>query len=96
MGSPGSILFWIPSRPAINMAANAKYPLHAGSGGRNSTRLALGFCEYIGMRQQAERLRCEYTRLIGASKPGTSRREELTVGAAKPSSAGACLSSPPI
>jgi hypothetical protein len=36
-------------------------------------RLALGFDPVIGMRTQAERLRAEYTRLTGASKPGTSR-----------------------
>ena len=72
-GSGGSILFLIPSMPAISIAANARYGLQDGSGTRNSTRLAFGFVPVIGIRQQAERLRCEYTRLTGASKPGTSR-----------------------
>ena len=35
---------------------------------------AFGDGEYIGMRTAAERLRLEYARLTGASKPGTSRR----------------------
>ena len=56
-GSGGSILFLIPSRPAISMAANARYGLQDGSGTRNSTRLAFGFVPVIGIRQQAERLR---------------------------------------
>src|SRR5215470_13386424 len=50
MGLPGSMRFWMPSRPAINIAANARYPLHEGSGERNSTRFARGFGEYIGIR----------------------------------------------
>ena len=33
------------------------------------------------MRTAAERLRCECTRLTGASNPGTSRRYEFVVGA---------------
>src|SRR5215470_11182976 len=56
-GWPGSILFSMPSSPAIIIAAKAMYGLQLGSGGRNSTRLALGDAEYIGMRQAAERLR---------------------------------------
>src|SRR5437763_17142451 len=66
-GSGGSILLITPSRPAINIAEKARYGLHDGSGARNSSRLALGLLEYVGMRMHAERLRCEYTRLIGAS-----------------------------
>ena len=42
----------MPSRPAINIAANARYPLQEGSGDRNSTRFARGFAEYIGIRQR--------------------------------------------
>jgi hypothetical protein len=53
------ILFWIPSMAAINMAENARYGLQLGSGQRNSTRLALGLGLYIGIRQAAERFRCE-------------------------------------
>ena len=36
-------------------------------------RFALGEGEYMGMRTAAERLRLEYARLTGASKPGTRR-----------------------
>ena len=36
-----------------------RYGLHDGSGGRNSSRLSLGFCENIGIRIAAERLRAE-------------------------------------
>ena len=66
-GSGGEILFLMPSRPAIKQAENARYGLAAGSGDRNSTRFVFGLVEYIGMRTHAERLRFEYTRLIGAS-----------------------------
>src|SRR5216684_54221 len=93
-GSPGLSLFIMPSIPAIIMAANARYGLAAGSGGRNSTRLALGLAEYMGMRHAAERLRREYARLTGASKPGTRRLYELVVGAMMADSAGPCLMSP--
>ena len=58
-GLGGSILFWMPSRPAISIAENARYGLHDGSGTRNSMRLAFGFGPVIGIRMQAERLRCE-------------------------------------
>jgi hypothetical protein len=51
----------------MSIAENAKYGLHDGSGGRNSRRFALGLFEYTGMRTHADRLRCEYTRLTGAS-----------------------------
>src|SRR5579864_8422136 len=95
-GSPGSSLLSTPSRPAMSMAENARYGLAAGSGGRNSTRLALGLAEYIGMRQAAERLRREYARFTGASKPGTRRLYELVVGAMIAASAGPCLISPPM
>ena len=66
-GSGGSILLITPSRPAISIAEKARYGLHDGSGARNSRRRALGLFEYVGMRTHADRLRCEYTRLIGAS-----------------------------
>src|SRR5437016_11472221 len=55
----GIDLFSMPSSPAIIIAADAMYGLQLGSGGRYSTRLALGDAEYIGMRQAAERLRRE-------------------------------------
>src|SRR6266702_4431534 len=95
-GSPGSVLFSIPSRPAISIAAKARYALADGSGQRNSTRLAFGESEYIGMRAAAERLRCDIARLTGASYPGTRRLYELVVGAQKAISAGACCSKPPM
>src|SRR5215475_15847992 len=95
-GWPGSILFSIPSRPAINIAEKARYGLQLGSGGRNSTRFALGDAEYIGIRQAAERLRREYARFTGASNPGTRRLYELVVGAMIAASAGPCLISPPM
>jgi len=67
-----------------------------GSGQRNSTRLAFGFGEYMGIRQAADRFRAEYARFTGASKPGTNRRYELVVGAAKARMAGACFKMPPM
>src|SRR4051812_19137856 len=95
-GSPGSMRFSIPSRPAISIAAKARYGLHDGSGERNSSRLAFGDGEYIGMRIDAERLRDEYARFTGASKPGTSRLYEFVVGLHKAARARACFRSPPM
>src|SRR5215471_11666475 len=95
-GSPGWMRFSIPSSPAIVMAANARYGLHDGSGVRNSMRLALGDAENIGMRIAAERLRDEYARFTGASKPGVSRRYELVDGLVKAQIDLACLMMPPM
>src|ERR1700694_4439437 len=95
-GSGGRIFFLMPPKPAIKQAENARYGLAAGSGERNSIRFDLGLVEYIGMRTHAERFRFEYTRVIGASYPGTSRRYELVVGAQSASRAGACLRMPPM
>src|SRR6266550_6182786 len=95
-GSPGSIRFSIPSRPAISIAEKARYGLHDGSGERNSIRFAFGEGEYIGIRIAAERLRDEYARFTGASNPGTSRLYELVVGAMIAASAGPCLINPPM
>src|SRR6476646_6436722 len=95
-GWPGSILFSTPSSPAINMAANPRYGLQLGSGGRNSTRLAFGDAEYIGIRQAAERFLREYAKFTGASNPGTRRLYELVVGAMIAARAGPCFMSPPI
>src|SRR3954451_410648 len=86
----------MPSMPAISIAENARYGLQDGSGTRNSARLALALVPVTGMRVQADRLRCEYTRLTGASKPGTRRRYELTVGLVNASSDGAWCSRPPM
>src|SRR5580658_5302653 len=55
---PGSILLWMPSRPAISIAEKARYGLAHGSGKRTSTRLAFGL-DVHGMRHEAERLRTE-------------------------------------
>ncbi|MNC90266.1 hypothetical protein D3C83_63440 [compost metagenome] len=66
------ILFWMPSSPAIIIAVNARYGLAVGSGKRTSMRRPFGL-ETSGTRTEAERLREEYARLIGASKPGTRR-----------------------
>src|SRR6476620_8815062 len=93
-GSPGSILFSMPSRPAISIAEKARYGLHDGSGKRTSMRFAFGLDEYIGMRIAAERLRLEYARLTGASKPGTSRLYEFVVGFVNAAIAFACLMMP--
>src|ERR1700690_28726 len=95
-GSPGLILFWIPSIPAKSIAANARYGLQLGSGKRTSTRRGLGFGPVMGMRPAAERLRLEYARLIGASKPGTRRRYELVVGLVSAASDFECLMTPPM
>ncbi|CAB4546051.1 unannotated protein [freshwater metagenome] len=57
----------------MSMAEKARYGLAEGSGTRNSMRLALGLLPVTGIRTEAERLRCEYTKLTGASKPGTKR-----------------------
>src|SRR5258706_14627314 len=95
-GSPGSIRFSMPSSPAISIAANARYGLQDGSGERNSSRLALGLGEYIGMRIAADRLRDEYARFTGASNPGTSRLYEFVVGLQSAASARACLRTPPM
>ncbi len=54
-------------------------------------RLALGFVPVIGMRMDAERLPAEYTRLTGASKPGTRRWYVLTVGLVNARIAGRVL-----
>src|SRR5688500_12970596 len=96
IGSGGSILFLMPSMPAIIIAENARYGLLDGSGTRNSTRLALALLPVTGMRVQADRLRWEYTRFTGASKPGTRRRYEFTVGFVNASSDGAWCSRPPM
>ena len=95
IGSPGWILFCTPSSPAISIAVNARYGFAVGSGKRTSTRRAFGLDTY-GIRQAAERLRAEYARLIGASKPGTSRLYELVPGLVMAFSALACLMMPPM
>src|SRR6478752_5062463 len=93
-GSPGLMRFSMPSRPASIMAANPRYGLHDGSGVRNSMRLAFGDDENIGMRMAAERLRDEYARFTGASKPGVRRRYEFVAGFVNAQIDFACLMMP--
>src|SRR4051812_24244941 len=95
-GSPGWMRFSMPSRPASIIAAKPRYGLHDGSGVRNSMRFALGEVEIIGMRMAAERLRDEYARLTGASKPGVRRRYELVPGLVNAQIALACFMMPPM
>src|SRR5262249_39811065 len=80
-GLPGLSRRSMPSSPAISIAENARYPLHAGSGNRTSIRFALGDGEYIGIRTAAERLRLEYAGVVGAAKTGTRRGYEFGGGA---------------
>src|ERR1700689_4286631 len=95
-GSPGLALLWIPSRPAISIAENARYGLQLGSGKRTSIRRVLGLGPVIGMRTLAERFRLEYARLTGASKPGTRLRYEFVVGLVRAAIDLACLMMPPM
>ena len=73
--SPGLSLFMMPSRPAINIAANARYGLQEGSGKRTSIRLALGLGSIPGMRIDAERARG-----IGQVDGGLEAGHEALVG----------------
>src|SRR6266850_7294771 len=59
IGLGGSILFLIPSSPAISMAGKAKYGLALGSGVLNSSLLAFSLVEYMGIRTQALRFLAE-------------------------------------
>src|SRR5512139_3322236 len=95
-GCPGSTLFRIPSSAAMDMAEKVRYGLELGSGQRNSSLLALGEAEYIGILMEALLFLREYARLTGASNPGTSLLKLFVVGVAKASRAGACFSSPPM
>src|SRR5438874_6458853 len=95
-GSPGWMRFSMPSSPGSIIAENARYGLHDGSGVRNSMRLAFGDDENIGMRIAAERLRDEYARFTGASKPGVKRRYEFVPGLENAQIDFACLMIPPM
>jgi hypothetical protein len=85
----------MPSIIASIRAENIRYGQQLGSGQRNSILFDFGLLEYIGIRTAAERLRADIARLTGASNPGTRRRYELLVGAAKARIAGACFRIPP-
>src|ERR671924_2386499 len=69
----------IPASPAASITAKARYGLHAGSGERNSMRVADSLPGlYMGTRTSADRfLRAQHT-YTGASYPGTSRLYEFT------------------
>src|SRR3989304_406684 len=94
-GSPGWILFWTPSSPAMSIAAKAMYPLQDGAGVRNSSRFAFGEAEYMGIRTAADRFRLEYARFTGASNPGTSLLYEFIVGVGKGEVGGDGVRDPP-
>src|SRR3954453_19131733 len=64
----------MPRMPAANITANARYGLHAGSGERNSIRVALGLPRLAtGTRTRPLRLLRAHVTWTGASNPGTSR-----------------------
>ena len=70
----GSSFRRIPSIPAINWAATARYGLQVASGGRNSNRELSGRLAYFGILIAAERLPSEKIAETGASYPGMRRR----------------------
>src|SRR5207248_3614067 len=85
----------IPASPAASIAANARYGLHAGSGERNSMRVADSLPGlYIGTRTSAERLRRAQHTYTGASYPGTRRLYEFTHWFVTSVISGACRRSP--
>jgi hypothetical protein len=56
-GSPGSVFFLMPSRPAATIAENARYGLADGSGALNSMRFDLAlFLSFTGTRTTADLL----------------------------------------
>src|SRR6266576_763256 len=85
----------IPARPAASMAANARYGLHAGSGDRNSMRVADSLPGlYIGTRTSALRFRRAQHTYTGASYPGIRRLYEFTHWFVTSVSSDACVSIP--
>src|SRR5947208_15946507 len=85
----------IPARPAASMAANARYGLQAGSGERNSIRVADSLPGlYMGTRTRAERFRRAQHTYTGASYPGTSRLYEFTHWFVTSVISAACFSTP--
>ena len=100
-GSGGSIRFWMPSRPAISIAANARYGLHDGSGQRNSRRFAFGLFEYErdAHRRRAVALRVHevHRRLVARHEPLVRVRRrvrEREDRRARASAARRCTSAP--
>ena len=67
--SPGSILFFIPSKPAINIAEKVRYGFPAASGNLIS-HLAPFLLNVIGILHDADLFLAEYAKSTGASKPG--------------------------
>ena len=87
----------MPSRPARNITARARYGLQLGSQQRNSIRaddwrLLLG----RGTRISASRFTRPQLTKTGASYPGTRRLYELTRGARMAHIARACANCPAI
>src|SRR5881409_3952918 len=74
-----SYSFSIPVSPAASIDANARYGLHAGSGERNSMRVADSLPGlYMGTCTNALRFRRAQQTYTGASYPGTNRLYEFT------------------
>src|SRR5581483_10712276 len=96
-GSPGSIFFLMPSRPADTIAENARYGLAEGSGARNSTRFERELpLSFTGTRMTADLFPRDQAAYTGASKPGTILRYEFTVGATSAAREAEWSNSPPI
>ena len=85
----------MPSRPAMSIAANARYGF---AGGVRAAELDPLRLRRVAVHRDADAApsgcATSTTRFTGASKPGTSRRYEFVVGAQNASSAGACASRP--
>ena len=73
-GSPGSILFWMPSSPAISIAAKARYRLQDGSGKRNSIRFAFGLAR---VHRDADRGRAVAARVGQVDRRLEARHQPL-------------------
>src|SRR3569832_1196491 len=87
-GSPGWILFWMPSRPAIISAAKHRYGLAVGSGKRVSMRRAFSLAA-IEIQIKNERLRAGGAGGAGAAGPGAGRGGGGGGGGGSAGSAGA-------
>ena len=87
-----SIFSLTPSRPAVKIAAIAKYGFADGSTLRNSIRVEMP--RDSGIRINGERLRADHAIYTGASYPGTKRLYEFTVGLHTAVKAFACFMTP--
>ena len=86
----------IPSKPAIKIAAYAKYGLHVASGLRISKRRNSGVFAYAGIRITALRFEVAYPTVTGASNPGTNLLNEFVLGFVIAQSYEICFNSPPM